>query len=304
MNSSNDAFYIFFKFDVWYQPENINITANLYKRFEKNNKISLWIVLTNNKFKLYNYDSYSEWKNYSIIDMLLKKKINDIKIDDEYKLKLISSYYTNNSNEKLITYIIGNYNEIVSWDTSYEFLTKLMNLKSILLLGINKNNLVEILEKNIHELLFEKLNSLLSENDIYNMSSKEATELFIKLCGTYGYISIETINKIGEIKKYFKKKIDINEANDDGYNLYSYLVASHELSMIRSKKNIYNMKIELVNNIISKKEAEFNTIKEKLSELGFKNNDRKFNKSKLDEHKGTIQSNTKIDGVYSNNYCG
>ena len=64
------------------------------------------------------------------------------------------------------------------------------------------------------------------------------------------------------------------------------------------------MQIELLNKIISEKEAEFNTIKEKLTELGIETNNRTFDKSKLDEHKGTIWYNTKIDGVYSHNYCG
>ena len=304
MTKSNLAFEEYFKINTWHQPENVNIDyESLYVMFEKNSKISLWDVLTNNKFKWYNYNSYCEWNNVSIIDKLIRSDKNTGSVQNitgEEKLMLIISYYTDNSNEKLLTYIINNYFGSDSYGISPIFFSKLMTLESIILLGINKNNFDEILKTLIYsDEIFLSLNSIFAKNNFYVMTPNKATDLLIKICNNYN------MKIISDIVKYLNQKnININASNDDGYNLYSYIVASHECSITRARKNEYGSNDEQIVQAIGREEEKFQEILKKLESLGFEDNGRTLNLSLIPESFKGLEYNLKIDGVICKNCAG
>jgi hypothetical protein len=298
MIKSNLAFDEYFKINVWHQSENINIEyETLYLMFEKNSKISLWDVLTDNKFKWYYYNNYNEWTCVPIIKKLTNSYENTeniMNISDEEKIRLVKSYFTNNAQEELLTYLINNYfsiNPILS--------NKMMELDSLILLSINNNNYHEFISNIYDENFFKSINNILGKNNFYIMSPIKATELLIKVFNPY------KIYIILEITKWFKdKNIDINAQNNDGYNLYSYIVASHDCSIIRARKNEYGSNDEQITQSIAREEEKFKEILKKLESLGFEDNGRKLNLSLVPENFKGLEYNLKIDGIICKNCAG
>jgi len=284
LNETNSAFIEFFKINDWHQESNINIEyETLYSFFESKRKISLWDVLIINKFKWYKYDDWNTWNSTTIIDKL----VNDTEIRNEKKIELINLYYNNNNNEKLLTYIIEN-----SYNINEELISELMKLETLILLNINKNNLNEILKNIYNDQIFKLLIEIFKKNNFYDKSAKEITELLICLLNNaYNY----DIEKIKIITPYLNSE-QKNESNDNGYNLYSYIIASHQCSIIITQKNDY-MSQEVFDKEIKSVNEKFENAINFLKENNFTNNGRILDLSKLPTSLKSVGYKIEIDGV-------
>jgi hypothetical protein len=296
MSGSNDALVEFFKFKYWYYNPNIRLgdtSKTIYEHFIDVNKLELWDALLVNNFEIYKKE---DWTEIKITDKLLLEKYDDDFKDINQRINFIKLYFTDS---ELIDELINKWEPISS-----SVLYNIEQLDKIIISNIDTTKLIELLNKIItyeeyhHDSkLSSILNEVFSRNGInlYNMTISAAIDLISEIK------NIKTIENI--IKKFINNDIDLNNPNDNGYNLYSYIVASHECSVARTKLNEYNSRdLEYLNKAIMEAETKLATKLEILKKYDLKPN-KDFPEESLPKNV-TRNMSLIIDGIKCKNYFG
>lgn len=297
MTKSNEALVEFFKFKYWYDNIYIRLddtSKTIYEHFVDVNKLGLWDALLVNNFETFKQDGFSQIK---MTDKLLLEKYDDDFKDINQRINFIKLYFTD-SEFNLIDELIYKWEPISS-----SVLYNIEQLDTIIISNIDKTELIKLLNKIItHEQWYpdSKLSSILNEVfsrngiNLYGMSISAAIDLISEIK------NIKTIENI--IKKFIDNGINLNNPNDNGYNLYSYMVATHECSSVRTKLNEYSSKPQQIDNAIRTEETNLATKLEILKKYDLKPN-KDFPKELLPL---TVKSNMPliIDGIKCKNYFG
>jgi hypothetical protein len=302
ISEPNQALDEFYKFKHWQQPDNFtyNFTDNFtkkttYQHFEDASKKSLWKVLLSNGFKWYNWNNWNNEYNVSIIDKLLSSRKNDVKLDGIH-LDLIKDYFTN-SKENLLDLLIKDN------DIHNDVFTNIDKFESIIITNVDKSNLVNLLKKIMNNSkLYTKLDSILLKNKInlYKMSSKDATNILINLYDGKGLVFKELIDK------FQANDVNLNEPNEYGYNIHSYIIATNLCSIIRTRSGEYEYtgigaEKKLV---VAKKETKKNKHLDMLSKLGINDNGKVLDVSIIPLDFKGLDRDLKLDGVKCKNWTG
>jgi len=301
LSSPNQALNKFLKIKFWHHPENIKIRSGynfltLYQLFENKNKKSLWECLIMNKFEWYKYDQYNTWLSENMGDKIMNRESDSMFPDINERLRLLKLFYTN-STVNLLEQINSN-----TWKYSDIIMERLNQLDYILANNIDRNNLGDLFNKIYNEQLVKAVINSCIKYGYFSMSPSNATKLLITLADNQFKLDVSKF--MGIIQGLKSAKVDLNTPNEDGYNFYSYLIASKTCSIARTRFNEYNADVDKINQTIDEMSQNFTQQIEILESLGFSNNGRQINESLIPTDFKGLEYNLIIDGVKCKNFYG